>query len=66
MIVIKADTPTEMRDAIVKWLNYSATVKRTNARIARTKTFANEQNKAADVYEGAAKFIADITIETKS
>lgn len=66
MIVVKADTPEEMRAAIVKWLNFSANNKRTNARIARTKTFANEQNKAADTYDGAANYIADMKIERKS
>ncbi len=65
MFVIKADTPEEARAAIVKWLNYNATCKRANARIARTKTYAKEQNAAADTYDGAAKFIADMKIEGK-
>ncbi len=66
MFVIKADTPEEARDAIVKWLNFNATVMRSNARIARTKTYAKDMTAAANTYEFAAKFLADMKIETKS
>ena len=60
--VIKASTPEELRDEIVKWLNYNATVNRTKARLIRGKIKSEKQFAVASTYEMAASFIEKISI----
>lgn len=63
MFVINADTPEQMRDAIVQWLNDQASNKRRTAMMARNKTLMNAAQNEGFGYEQAATFIQNITIE---
>lgn len=55
LIESKAATPEEMRDDIVKYLNYQASLKRSQARIAVTKTVSKENAHKAEILEFVAK-----------
>lgn len=64
LIESKAATSEEMRDDIVKWLKYQASIKSSQARIAirvKAKLVATIE---AEAYEFAAKQIASIVIKS--
>lgn len=66
MFAIKADTPEEMRDQIVKWLKKQASNHRiasANARLAGTR---QEERAMATAYQGAAEFLEKMEVERKS
>lgn len=63
IIKCQAKTPEEMKSDIVKYLNYQASVKRSQARIANGKRVAKTENDKAEVLEFVAKEIAAIVIE---
>lgn len=59
---IRANSPAEMREQIVKWLNQNAS----NHRIAAAKVSGMHKKEIelarASTYEGAAKFIENVAI----
>lgn len=59
-----ATTPEKMRDDIVHWLTYQASIKRGQARIANLKTTAKEETAKAEVLDWAAKEISAIVIKS--
>lgn len=63
IIKCQAKTPEEMKSDIVKYLNYQASVKRSQARIANRKTAKAGFELQAKTFEFAAKEIAAIVIE---
>lgn len=63
LIESKAATPEEMRDDIVKYLKYQASIKRSQARISNKKTTAKIDNAKADSLEFVANEIAAIVIK---
>lgn len=60
----KAATPEEMRDDIVKYLKYQASLKRSSARTSSLKTAAKEHNAKAEILEFVASQIAAIVIKS--
>ncbi len=64
LIESKAATPEEMRDDIVKYLKYQASLKRSSARISNLKTAVKEHNAKAEILEFVAKEIAAIVIKS--
>jgi hypothetical protein len=63
LIHSKASTPEEMRDDIVKYLNYQASIKRSQCALANRKTAKAGFELQAKTFEFAAKEIAAIVIE---
>lgn len=64
LIESKAATPEEMRDDVVKYLKYQASLKRSQARIANKKSLAVIDNAKADILEFVANEIAAIVIKS--
>lgn len=64
LIESKAATPEEMRDDIVKYLKYQASLKRSSARLAVTKARSKEDTHKADILEFVAAEIAAIIIKS--
>ena len=63
LIESKAATPEEMRDDIVKYLKYQASIKKSQARITNRKRLTKLNNAKADTLEFVAKEIAAIIIK---
>lgn len=64
LIESKAATPEEMRDDIIKYLNYQASVKRSQCTLASRKTAKAGFELQAKTFEFAAKEIAAIVIKS--
>lgn len=64
LIESKAATPEEMREDIVKYLNYQASVKRSQCALAAKKTSKAGFELQAKTFEFAAKEIAAIVIKS--
>jgi hypothetical protein len=63
LIESKAATPEEMRDDIVKYLKYQASIKRSQARITNRQGLAKLDSAKADILEFVAKEIEGIVIK---
>jgi hypothetical protein len=63
LIESKAATPEEMRDDIVKYLKYQASIKRSQAIIADRKTTKSRFILQSEILEFVAKEIAAIVIK---
>jgi hypothetical protein len=61
--IINADTPEEMRTAIVQWLRDQQSNHMRQAFICKRVGFEKEQRHIATAYEAAANFIENIQIE---
>lgn len=66
MFAIKADTPEEMRDQIVKWLKHNASNHRIAAANARLAGTRSHETSMAMAYQGAAEFLEKMAVERKS
>ena len=64
LIESKAATPEEMRDDIVKYLKYQASLKRSQCRLANRKTAKTAFILQSEILEFAAKEIAAIVIKS--
>ena len=63
LIESKAATPEEMRDDIVKYLKYQASIKRSQSNIANRKTAKSRFILQSEILEFVAKEIAAIVIK---
>ena len=63
LIESKAATPEEMRDDIVKYLKYQASIKRSQSNIANRKTAKSRFILQSEILEYVAKEIAAIVIK---
>lgn len=63
---IKADTPEQMRDAIVKWLRHEALLREAQIKIGNTKRWKSGKQLEADTLKAAAAFLAMAKIEPTS
>lgn len=61
--VIKASTPEQMRNEIVKWLKMNASNYRIRASNAMLVVTRNEQTNRAIAFQDAADFIEKVVIE---
>lgn len=66
MFVIKANSAEEMRDQIVKWLNFQSTIHSSNSRLAKMRTRQKNEALIGDAYASAALFLQHAIIETNS
>lgn len=64
LIESKAATPEEMRDDIVKYLKYQASVNRSRSRLAKSKRATKEGSDKAEILEFVAREIAAIVIKS--
>jgi len=62
---IKASTPEEARDEIVKWLKTMASYRRIDAAKARRVSMNTQLMAVAGAYEAAATYINDMIIQTR-
>lgn len=62
IIKSNAATPEEMRDNIVEYLKYQASIKRSQSALAKRKTAKAGYNLQAETFEFAAKSISEIVI----
>jgi len=61
---LNVDTPEQCRAEIIKWLNYQATLKRSQARMTFHKTAKSNAILVAEAYEFAAKSIQEMVINS--
>lgn len=61
---LNVDTPEQCRAEIIKWLNYQATLKHSQARLASRKTAKSNFILQAETFEFAAKSIQEMVINS--